>query len=75
MQDTTIRTPGETHCPHCDHGFPAGAGPMFPGGWSAHHYQCCHCGAEWSEIRDRITTTRYWDPVPEGARPAARAGG
>lgn len=63
MQDTYVPAPAESTCPHCDRRVLTAPILRVPGSWAASHYLCLGCREEWFEIRDPITTTRYWEPV------------
>lgn len=64
MIDTCIPNPGEAICPHCDHRIYTAPILRLPGTWDGRQYFCRGCGGAWKEIRDPLTTTRYWEPVP-----------
>ncbi len=69
MIDTAVPIPGEAVCPYCAHIVPIAPCPRLPGTWHASSYRCVTCGGQWYEVRDPITTTRYWEAVRAPAHP------
>lgn len=64
MIDTSVAVPGEAACPYCDHRIYVAAILRLPGTWEARQWHCQPCGGWWKEIRDPLTVTRFWEPVP-----------
>jgi hypothetical protein len=64
MEDCSPTVVGESHCPHCDAQMDDHALVLLPGSFIARRWHCLFCGGHWNEMRDVLTTTRYWTPLP-----------